>query len=241
MGLPPIAKSARIDAKADGSFEDPRVSGDASVQGVNAGGRKLPELVAKFGLERGTLRLDKLAGPLFGGQIDGHGTVQLWEKRASKPLKSPIVDVKLDLRDIDLATLAQSADLGGPAVAARRCERPARRRHRARDGARPARRSRCSATTYSLGPVEVLLETDKSGKKSEQTATVKALHLKRVGGGSLDIQRQGRPRPPGSRSRRGARQAAARGPARHRDVGRARSAASPARSCTSAAGPIAPS
>ena len=68
MGLPPIAKSARIDAKADGSFEDPRVSGEANVQGINAGGRKLPELVAKFGLERGTLRLEKLAGPLFGGQ-----------------------------------------------------------------------------------------------------------------------------------------------------------------------------
>src|SRR4029078_6250121 len=63
MGLPPVAKSARIDAKADGTFENPRVAGDANVQGVNAGGRKLPELVAKFGLEKGTLRLDKLAGP----------------------------------------------------------------------------------------------------------------------------------------------------------------------------------
>ena len=75
---------------------------------VNAGGRKLPELVAKFGLEHGLARLDSWPGPLFGGQIDGHGTVQLWEKRASKPLKSPIVDVKLDARDIDLATLARS-------------------------------------------------------------------------------------------------------------------------------------
>src|SRR4029079_10901775 len=63
MGLPPVAKSARIDAKADGTFENPRVEGDANVQGVNAGGRKLPELVAKFGLEKGTLRLDKLAVP----------------------------------------------------------------------------------------------------------------------------------------------------------------------------------
>ena len=187
MGLPPIAKSARIDAKADGSFEDPRVSGEANVQGINAGGRKLPELVAKFGLERGTLRLDKLAGPLFGGQIDGHGTVQLWEKRASKPLKSPIVDVKLDLRDIDLATLAQSDDLGGRLSL-----------HADANGPLDAVTARVTVPAgtpvtllgdkYSLGPVEVLLETDKSGKKPEQIATVKALHLKRVGGGSLDIQ-----------------------------------------------------
>src|SRR4029079_10444144 len=180
MGLPPVAKSARIDAKADGSFENPRVSGDASVQGVNAGGRKLPELVAKFGLEKGTLRLDKLAGPLFGGHIDGHGTVQLWEKRASKPLKSPIVDVKLDLRDIDLATLAQSEDLAGRLSLHADATGPL-------DGI-TARVSVPAGTpvtvlgdAYSLGPVEILLDTDKSG----QTATVKTLRLKRDAGGAV--------------------------------------------------------
>jgi hypothetical protein len=182
MGLPPLAKSARIDAKADGTFEDPRVAGDANVQGVNAGGRKLPELVAKFGLERGTLRLDKLAGPLFGGHIDGHGTVQLWEKRASKPLKSPVVDVKLDLRDVDLALLAQSSDLGGRLSL-----------HADATGPLDAVNARVTvpASTpvtllgdpYLLGPVEVLLDTDKSG----QTATVKTLQIRRKGGGSVDI------------------------------------------------------
>jgi hypothetical protein len=182
MGLPPLAKSARLDAKADGRFEDPRVAGDASVQGLNAGGRKLPELAAKFGLERGTLRLDKLAGPLFGGHIEGHGTVQLWEKRASKPLKSPVVDVKLDLRDIDLATLAQSADLGGRLSL-----------HADATGPLDAVSARVTVPAgtpvkllgddYLLGPIEVLLETDKSG----QTATVKTLRLTRKAGGAVDI------------------------------------------------------
>jgi len=182
MGLPPVAKSARIDAKADGTFENPRVAGDANVQGVNAGGRKLPELVAKFGLEKGTLRLDKLAGPLFGGHIDGHGTVQLWEKRASKPLKSPVVDVKLDLRDIDLGLLAQSEDVAGRLSLHAEAMGPL-------DGV-TARVTVPAGTpvkvlgdAYSLGPVEVLLETDKSG----QTATVKTLHLKRDAGGAVDI------------------------------------------------------
>jgi len=182
MGLPPIAKSARVDAKADGSFENPRVAGDASVQGISAGGRKLPELVAKFGLERGTLRLDKLAGPVFGGHIDGRGTVQLWEKRASRPLRSPIVDLKLDLRDIDLAALAQSSDLAGRLSL-----------HADANGPLDAVTARVTVPAgtpvtvmgdaYSLGPVEVLLNTDKSG----QTATVKALHLTRKAGGTVDI------------------------------------------------------
>jgi autotransporter translocation and assembly factor TamB len=183
MGLPPIAKSARIDAKADGSFDDPRIAGDANVQGISAGGRKLPELVAKFGLEKGTLRLDRLAGPVLGGRIDGSGTVKLWEKRASKPLRSPIVDVKLDLRDIDLAMLAQSSDLGGRLSL-----------HADANGPLDALTARVTVPAgtpvtvlgdaYALGPVEVLLETDKSG----QTATVKTLHLKREGGGTLDVR-----------------------------------------------------
>ena len=182
MGLPRVAKSARIDAKVDGSFEDPVVAGDASVQGVNAGGRKLPELVAKFGLERGTARLDKLAGPLFGGHIEGHGTVKLWEKRASKPLKSPVVDVKLDLRDVDLGLLTQSPDLAGRLSL-----------HADATGPLDAVSARVTVPAgtpvtllgdaYLLGPVEVLLDTDKSG----QTATIKTLQLRRKAGGSVDI------------------------------------------------------
>jgi autotransporter translocation and assembly factor TamB len=184
IGMPPFAKSARVDAKAQGGFENPVVAGDASIQGVSAGGRKLPELVAKFGLEKGFVRLDKLAGPVFGGQIDGRGTVQLWEKRASRPLRSPIVDVKLDLRDIDLATLAGSPDLAGRLSM-----------HADASGPLDAIAARVTVPAgtpvtvmgdaYSLGPVEVLLETDKRGG---QTATVKALHLARKAGGTVDIR-----------------------------------------------------
>jgi hypothetical protein len=195
MGLPPLAKSARVDAKAQGSFEDPSLAGDASVQGISAGGRKLPELVAKFGLERGTLRLDKLSGPVLGGRIEGKGTVKLWEKRASKPLKSPVVDMELDLRDIDLAALAASEDLGG-------------RLTLHADAAGPVDAIAANVTIpagtpvtvlgddYALGPVEITLETvkeadKKAGKKApkpEQIATIKTLKLKRKAGGAVDIQ-----------------------------------------------------
>jgi hypothetical protein len=182
MGLPPIAKSARIDARANGTFDDPRLAGDAAVQGLSAGGRKLPELVAKFGLERGTLRLDKLAGPVMGGHVDGSGTVKLWEKRASKPLKSPVVDLKLDLKDIDLGMLAGRPDIGGRLSL-----------HADATGPLDAIAAQLTIPAgtpidvvgddYALGPVEIALTTDKNG----QTATVKTLQLRRKAGGSVDI------------------------------------------------------
>src|SRR5262245_18161600 len=182
MGLPPIAKSARIDAKADGSFDDPRVAGDANVQGISAGGRKLPELVAKFGLERGTLRLDKLSGPVMGGRIDGRGTVKLWEKRASKPLRSPVVDMKLDVKDIDLEMLAGSSDVGGRVSLHADATGPldALSAHVTMPAGTPIS---LLGDDYALGPVDIALETDKTG----QTATVKTLQLKRKAGGAVDI------------------------------------------------------
>src|SRR5262249_15088209 len=145
-------------------------------------GRKLPGLVAKFGLERGTLRLDKLSGPVMGGHIDGRGTVKLWEKRASKPLKSPIVDVKLDLKDIDLGMLADRPDIAGRLSL-----------HADATGPLDALAAQVTIPAgtpitvlgddYALGPVEIALETDKSG----QVATVKTLQLRRKAGGSVDV------------------------------------------------------
>ena len=220
----------------------PRVSGDASVQGVNAGGRKLPELVAKFGLERGDAAPRQARrARCSAASIDGHGTVQLWEKRASKPLQvagrrreAGCCATSISRRWRRATTSAGRLSLHAEA------QRPARRASPRASRSPPARRSRCSATKYSLGPVEVAAG-DRQVGKSRTDCDGQGAAPQAQGGRRAGHPGQGRPRPPGSRSRRRARQAAARGPARHRDVGRARSAASPARSCTSAAGPIAPS
>ena len=48
--LPPLAKSAQLNVKAGGTFDNPQLTGEAKVAGVNAGGHKLPELVAQFAL-----------------------------------------------------------------------------------------------------------------------------------------------------------------------------------------------
>ena len=75
MGLPPLATSAHLDAKATGTFENPALAGEAKVAGVSAGKHKLPELVARFALENGVARLDKLSGAVLGGPHRGtrHG------------------------------------------------------------------------------------------------------------------------------------------------------------------------
>ena len=246
MGLPPLAKSARVDAKADGSFENPRVAGDASVQGISAGGRKLPELVAKFGLERGTLRLDKLSGPVFGGHIDGHGhRAAVGEAREQAAAVADRRHEAGPARHRPRRCWRSSEDLGGPAVAARRraraARRPGRARHRPRGHAGDAARRRLFARA---GRGRCSRHADKTGQEARQ-------------GG-----RRRRSRRCTSNARRAAPSTfSGKVALAHQDldldvvldrlplaglpgvadVRRARSAASPARSCTSAAAPKAPS
>ena len=178
MGLPPLAKDARLDARATGPFEDPELSGDATVHGASLGKRKVPELLARFGLEHGVARVDKLSGAAFGGRLDGHGTVKLWEKRASRPLRSPVVDFKLDARDLDLATLVGSDDVGGRLSFHAEARGPL-------DGVE-AKVSVPANTPldllgdpYRLGPVEVEVEG--------QTLAIKTLRLIRNAGGTVDV------------------------------------------------------
>ncbi len=109
LGLPPLAKDARVDATVAGHLDDPSVTGQATVRGLGAGTRTVRELDARFGLEHGLARLDRLSGPAFGGELDAQGSLRLWEKSANRPLPSPVVDLKIAARDLDLATLAPEA------------------------------------------------------------------------------------------------------------------------------------
>ena len=179
MGLPPLAKDARLDAKAKGSFEDPEVAGDATVHGAGLGKRKVPELAARFGLEHGVARVDKLSGAAFGGHLDGHGTVKLWEKRSSRPLRSPIVDFKLDGRDLDVGTLAGSDAVAGRLTFHADARGPL-------DGVEaevsvPAGSPLAVlGDPYRLGPVEA--------KVQGQTLVLEALRVIRDAGGQVDVR-----------------------------------------------------
>jgi hypothetical protein len=178
LELPPLATDARVDAKAKGKLENPAVAGAAVVHGISAAGRKLPELDAKFGLDHGVARLERISGGAFGGHIEGHGTMKLWEKRASHPLRAPLLDVALDARNVDLAQLANSPDLGGRLTVHTEAKGPL--------DAIAARVTVPAGTPitllgehYALGPVDVGVDG--------HVATVRALHVGRKNGGALDV------------------------------------------------------
>jgi hypothetical protein len=178
LGMPPLAKDARVDARATGTLDNPTVTGDAVVHGAGVGKHKLPELAVKFGFERGVARLDRLSGPAFGGRIDGKGTLKLWEKRASQPLRSPVVDLKFDAKDLDLSTLAGSEDISGRLSFHADAQGPL-------DALKAAvnvpggQAVEVMGESARLGPIEVAMEG--------QTLAIRKLHLTRQAGGTLDV------------------------------------------------------
>jgi hypothetical protein len=178
LGLPPLAKSARVTAKASGTFEQPEASGEAVVEGIAAGGRSVKELRARFGLRDGVARLDDLSGAAFGGELQAHGQLRLWQRRASKPLRSPEVDLALAATALDLATLAGSDVVGGKVsfTAGARGTLAA-----------PTASVRVPAGTkvtalgapYVVGPIDVELAGD--------TLDVRALRIAQPAGGTIDV------------------------------------------------------
>ena len=113
LKLPPLARSAELHAKVDGPLMSPAMAGSATVTRLEYGGRVVPELRTQFGLDKGLARLDTLRGELFGGRIEGKGTLRLFEKSAKRLLPSPIVDADIRLRSIDLAAASGQAALAG--------------------------------------------------------------------------------------------------------------------------------
>ena len=178
MHLPPLADKARVTAQAGGTFDDPKASGEATIEGVAVGSRSIKELKARFGLADGVAKLDALTGAIFGGDLRAHGQLKLWNKRASKPLRSPELDLEVVARDLDLATLAGTDVVGGPLSFKAEAHGPL-------DA--PVARLEVPAgtlvavmdTPLSVGPIDVSVVRD--------VVDIKALHVAHQGGGALDV------------------------------------------------------
>ena len=178
LGLPPLAKSARLTADASGTFDDPRVAGQATIDGVAAVGRSVPKLTARFGLADGVARLDSLSGAAFGGDLQARGEVRLWKRRASRPLPSPEVDLTLAARDLDLAALAGSEVVAGRVSLSAEAHGPL-------DGLTcrvrvPAgTKVKAFGSSYVVGPVDVSVVKD--------VLDIKALRVAYESGGAVDV------------------------------------------------------
>ncbi len=193
LGLPPLGKDARVDLHADGSFDDPHATGEATVHGLAAGKRTVRELDARFGLEHGLARLERLSGPAFGGELEAHGSLRLWEKRASKPLRSPVVDLEARRARHRSGVAGPRGGRGRPGNRLRRRARAARRGHGARGD--PGGHSAHGARR------EVLRRPSEIGARRQDAGRRNAADRPSPGWGGRRA-RQRRARAPGPRPRR---------------------------------------
>ncbi|HEX2658687.1 MAG TPA: translocation/assembly module TamB domain-containing protein, partial [Polyangia bacterium] len=178
LKLPPLARSAELHAKLDGPLMSPTMAGGATVTRLEVGGRMVPELRTQFGLDKGLARLDSLRGELFGGHIEGKGTLRLFERSARRMLPSPIVDADLHLRNIDLAAASGQDTLAGRISLDAHAQGPLNA---------PSAWLRVpggQAVTVAgqpllVGPIDATLEN--------QVATIHRLRLGRTDGASIEI------------------------------------------------------
>jgi autotransporter translocation and assembly factor TamB len=114
LGLPPVARSAALAVDVSGTALAPEAQGSLVVRGLGLGALPpIGQLDARFSLQDGTARLDSLAGDAFGGRIEARGTAQLFRKTVRAMLPSPVVDLQLDGKQIDLATLVAGGAVKG--------------------------------------------------------------------------------------------------------------------------------
>jgi autotransporter translocation and assembly factor TamB len=114
LGLPPVARSADLAVNVSGTVLSPEAQGTLVVRGLGLG--TLPpigQVDARFSLKDGTARLESLSGDAFGGRLQAQGTAQLYRKTIRNMLKSPVVDLRLEGKQIDLGTLVASGAVKG--------------------------------------------------------------------------------------------------------------------------------
>ena len=108
---PPAGGVIRVAVK--GPFSAPQALGTAILTGLGVGRRRVPELRAELGFDRGLATLASLSGEAFGGRIAAHGSVRLFDPAMTRALRSPELDASLRLDDIDLGLLVGEPVLTG--------------------------------------------------------------------------------------------------------------------------------
>ena len=114
LGLPPVARSADLAVNVSGTVLSPEAQGTLVVRGLGLG--TLPpigQVDARFNLKAGTAQLESLSGDAFGGRIQAQGTAQLYRRTIRNMLKSPVVDVQFEGKQIDLGTLVAGGAVKG--------------------------------------------------------------------------------------------------------------------------------
>jgi autotransporter translocation and assembly factor TamB len=178
LGLPPLAKDARINLGVTGSPTAPTAVGDAVIHGLGAEGRVLPELKARFSLRDGVARIDDLAGAVFDGTLHASGELRLYERSTRHMLRKPVVALQIAGQDLNLATITGRKDVNGRLSFDGHASGPIDAV--TADLHVPARtRVSLLGDDFDIGPIDIAL----AGPRVE----IKRLHVARAGGGALDV------------------------------------------------------
>jgi hypothetical protein len=162
-----------------GPFSAPQAVGTAILTGLGVGRRRVPELRAELGFDRGLATLASLSGEAFGGRIAAHGSVRLFDQTMKRALRSPELDASVRLEDIDLGLLVGTPALAGRLSLAAKVGGTLADPEATLDipAAQPLV---VAGQGLRLGPARLELH--------DRLLTIHALHLATAGGAALDIR-----------------------------------------------------
>ena len=112
----PLAKTAEVAVDVSGSMERPNADGRVAVHGIGGGTTGIPavdELQTGFRLRDGTLTVEGLRAGVAGGSLEGGGSARLFEHTISRMLAAPVIDFRLDGKNLSLQELITSGIVSG--------------------------------------------------------------------------------------------------------------------------------
>jgi hypothetical protein len=113
---PPLAKTATVSVDVSGSMDHPDAEGQIDVRGIGGGTSGIPaidEFQTGFRLHDGTLSIQSLRAGVAGGRIEGQGSTKLFEQSLGKMLAAPVLDFRLDGKQISLQELVAGGVVTG--------------------------------------------------------------------------------------------------------------------------------
>ncbi len=181
-GLPPLARSAKLNLDLQGSVDRPAAQGSLEVHQIAAAGLPpIQALLATFRLEEGTAHLDSLAAEAFGGRIEASGTARLFEGSVSRWLKQPQLALQVVGRQLEVGRLVPGDILRGRVDFTARAEGTPRAL-RASLSLPPGAQLELMGDPWRLAGVEI--ESDL------RTVNVRSLRLERLAGGRIELAGQ---------------------------------------------------
>ena len=113
---PPLAQTATVSVDVSGSIDRPDAQGQIDVRGIGGGKTGIPPIdkfQTGFSLHNGTLNIQSLQAGIAGGHIEGAGSAKLFEQNVGKLLAAPVLDFRIDGKQISLQELIAGGVVAG--------------------------------------------------------------------------------------------------------------------------------